>query len=39
MLDNYRPISILRMMNKIYEKILYQQLADYLDTENIVTDP
>ena len=39
MLDNYRPISILPMISKIYEKILYQQLAEYLDTENIVTDP
>lgn len=24
---------------QIYEKVLYQQLAEYLDTENIVTDP
>lgn len=38
MLDNYRPISILPVISKIYEKILYEQLIEYLDTENILSD-
>ena len=32
--DNYRPISILPVISKIYEKILYEQL----ESENILTD-
>ena len=38
MLDNYRPISILPVISKIYEKILYEQLIEYLVTENILSD-
>ena len=29
---NYRPISVLPTVSKIYEKVVYQQLVDYLDT-------
>ncbi len=29
MLNNYRPISILPVISKIFEKVLYEQLYDY----------
>ena len=38
MLDNYRPISILPIITKIYEKILYDQLMEYLHAENILSE-
>ena len=38
MRDNYRPISILPVICKIYETILYEQLTEYLENENILTD-
>ena len=31
MLDNYRPISILPVVSKVFERILYKQLVEYLD--------
>ena len=30
-LNNYRPISVLPIVSKLFEKIIYQQLYDYLD--------
>ena len=38
MRDNYRPISILPVICKIYETILYEQLTEHLENENILTD-
>ena len=29
--DNYRPISILPTLSKVYEKLLYQQIYDYFN--------
>ena len=34
-LNNYRPISILSTLNKIYEKILYARLVSYIEKFNI----
>ena len=34
MLDNYRPISVLPVVSKVFERILYKQLVEYLDAEN-----
>ena len=34
-LNNYRPISILSTLNKIYEKILYTRLVSYIEKFNI----
>ena len=34
-LNNYRPISILSTINKIFEKKLYARLIDYIDKHNI----
>ena len=38
MLDNYRPISILLVVSKGFEKILYKQLVEYLDSENLLSE-
>ena len=37
-LGNYRPISVLSDLNKIYEELLYVRLINYLDDKNILTD-
>ena len=36
--DNYRPISILSSISKIFEKIVLDQLSQYLTTNEILTD-
>ena len=38
MLDNYRPISILPVVSKVFEGILYKQLVEYLDAENLLSE-
>ena len=38
MLDNYRPISILPVVSKVFERILYKQLVQYLDAENLLLE-
>ena len=35
---NYRPISILPVISKIYEKILYEKLIGYLNEEKLLSD-
>ena len=35
---NYRPISILSAISNIFEKIVFDQLSQYLITSNILTD-
>ena len=29
--DNYRPISILKNISKVYERILFKQIGTYMD--------
>ena len=36
--NNYRPISILSTISKIVEKILSNQITDFLETNSILTD-
>ena len=35
-LNNYRPISVLPTVTKLFEEIIYQQLYDYLDKNNLL---
>ena len=35
--DNYRPISVLPVLNKVFEKIIHNQLVDFLDLHNIIS--
>ena len=37
-LNNYRPISVLSTVARIFEKVIYEQLYDYLSRESIL-DP
>ena len=35
--SNYRPVSILPVFSKIFEKMVYNQLVSYLDRHNIIS--
>ena len=37
MLNNYRPISILPIVSKVFEKVLYGQLYDYFVVNNLLS--
>ena len=34
--ENYRPISILPIYSKIFEKVIYKRMYDYLDANNLL---
>ena len=36
--DNYRPISLLPIFGKIFEKIIYSKLYDFLISQNVIYD-
>ena len=36
--NNYRPISNLVVLNKIFEKLIYKRLIHFLDNHNILTN-
>ena len=36
--NNYRPISILPIINKIFEKIIYNRLISFFNKQNIIQD-
>ena len=38
MLENYRPISILPVVSRVFEMILYKQLVEYLEAENLLSE-
>ena len=38
LLDNYRPVSILPVLSKIFEKIVYNRLYNFLIAKNILYD-
>ena len=33
-LNNYRPITVLPTIARVFEKLLYQQLYEFLDKQN-----
>ena len=35
--DNYRPISVLPILNKVFEKVIHNQLVDFLSLHNILS--
>ena len=35
--DNYRPISVLPVIAKVFEKAVYQQISNYLEENNVIT--
>ena len=37
-MENYRPISILPAMSKVYEKIIFKRIYSFLDKDNILHD-
>ena len=37
-LENYRPISVLPVISKVFERILYDQLYSYISTHNLLTN-
>ena len=36
-MSNYRPISLLPILSKVYEKVVFNQLFDYLSINNILS--
>ena len=34
--DNYRPITLLSNINKIFEKIMHERIYDYLEKQNLI---
>ena len=38
LLNNYRPISILPIASKVFEKVLYEQLYNYLIANNLLSN-
>ncbi|MCP4489865.1 MAG: reverse transcriptase family protein, partial [Gammaproteobacteria bacterium] len=38
LLENYRPISILPIFGKIFEKVIYSRLHEFLISNNVISD-
>ena len=38
LLDNYRPISMLPILGKLFEKLIYSRLYSFLITKNVIYD-
>lgn len=37
-IDNYRPISLLSIFSKIFEKLVYNRILNFLNVHNVLTD-
>ena len=35
-MDNYRPISVLPVISKVFERVVHNQLYDYLEANNML---
>ncbi len=35
-MDNYRPISVISVVTKIFEKLIFEQLCEYLNNNNVI---
>ena len=35
-MDNYRPISVISVVAKIFEKLIFKQLYEYLNNNNLI---
>ena len=35
-MKNYRPVSVLNVLSKVFEKVMYNRLFDFLDANNIL---
>ena len=38
LLDNYRPVSTLPMLSKLFEKIIYRRLYDFFISKNVISE-
>ena len=36
-MDNYRPISVISVVAKIFERLIFEQLYEYLNNNNLIT--
>ena len=36
--NNYRPISLLPCISKLFEKVIYKRIADFCKAQNIITE-
>ena len=36
-IDNYRPVSVVSIIGKVFERIIYDQLFAYLSDHNILS--
>lgn len=37
-IDNYRPISVLNILSKVVERVVYNQLTTYLENNNLLSE-
>ena len=38
LINNYRPISLLPSLNKIFERLIYKRIVNFLNSNNLLSD-